>query len=273
MVVEMCLMSTSRLRLASALVLPLLVATTTARIASAQGAGTSAPGAAAAPPATPPPASPMPPPPPPPPGGQPAPAYTGAPVYAPPPAQPQQTDVPAESGESAHPKKRIGIFVDPLNLALGTLGAEVSFSPAKVVALNLGLQYRKDDVGTDPVSREQIDLKQYGVVFGAQIFPLTDRWMRGFYLYPRGTVVRGSTNATRVWQEASTSGIEGLVMAGYQFRWDVGFAIRVGGGIGYRKIEVELKPKQDSGVIVVGPTSAGREGPAIALEGAVGWCF
>lgn len=188
-------------------------------------------------------------------------------MYAPPPAQ---TEIPP--AVPVDDPKRIGIFLDPLNVLLGTLGAELSYSPALPVAINVGFQYRKDDVGNDPLSNAKIELTQLGIRAGAQIFPTTDRSMRGFYLYPRGTVVFGSTNATQFYDEASTSGLELVGMAGYQWRWRNGFAIRLGGGLGYRKIEVELKPK-NAAIVSSGANKAGREGAALAAEFALGWCF
>lgn len=250
-------MSTPPLRLSSTLLLALLVSATTTTTVAAQTGAAGAPSAGAAP---------LPPPPPPPPG--PGPAYAPPPAYSPP---PPGSDPPVTPIEATEPPKHLGVFLDPLNLVLGTFGAELSVSPAVPVAINVGFQYRKDDVSNDPLSGAQIDLTQYGFRGGVQIFPTTERSMRGFYLYPRGTYVKGSTNETATYKKGETSGLELAGMAGYQWRWNNGFAIRLGGGVAYRKIEVELSTKLPS--LSGSSSKVGVEGATLAAEFALGWCF
>jgi hypothetical protein len=204
-----------------------------------------------------------------------APATPAPPTYPPPPAYAPPTGDPPAAVESyqadvapAPPQRRFGLFIDPLNLLLSrTLGIEGSLALHRAIALNVGVQYAS--ISSTDAYGEDVDVRAYGVRGGFQIFPLTDRALRGFYLYPRATYVSASSDSTKYVQSATGSGYELAGMAGYQWNWRNGFAIRLGGGVRYIDLEVEAKSTTPG----LASSKVSSQGTYPILEFALGWTF
>lgn len=197
---------------------------------------------------------------------------SAAPAYAPPPSEglPPAVAPPSYTAdEMVAPKQpRFGVFIDPLNLLLTrTFGLEGSLALHRAIALNVGVQYAS--VKANDASGEDTTIRAYGIRGGVQIFPVSTRALRGFYLYPRFTYVTASSDATKAVQSASGSGYEVAAMAGYQWNWRNGFAIRLGGGVRHIDLEVEAK----STVPGAAPSKVSTTGTYPILEFALGWTF
>lgn len=148
-----------------------------------------------------------------------------------------------------------GVFLNPIGLLVGVIGAEYSFavSDSATIALAPGFVYFDASAGgtTARVSGGEL-------MAGMQFFP-GGGIFRGLYVYPHltGGYVSIEENASTVSAVLLGAG----AIAGYQWTWDGGFSLRLGGGAGYMHAAVT---DGDSTVDVagVGPRIEGMLGYA-----------
>ena len=139
------------------------------------------------------------------------------------------------------------VLLNPLAMTIGLYGGEVDFVLGQYVVVAVeGAVYRRGD-GTG---------ETLGV--GLLVYPLGGALQR-LYFEPRVAYARPWSLAEPDWS-ANVVGLGGT--AGWQWTWDYGFSVRVGGGAMYF-----LGGQGD------GPHGALPVGPQVVLDGSVGWAF
>ncbi len=156
----------------------------------------------------------------------------------------------AFSGGSEYASKTAGIFVNPLGIAFGVYGAEVDFAVAEQLTLNINGSFHKSGNTT-----------AFGGGLGAQWFPLEKAFHR-FWIMPRvdfaaATAEEGGTSA-----DAKLLAVGGLL--GWQWTWEGGFSIRLGGGALYYTAIAEDEDKA---------VEVGLKGVLPALDFSIGYTF
>jgi hypothetical protein len=146
--------------------------------------------------------------------------------------------------------RTVAFLLNPLATAVGVFGGEADFVLGRLAAIAVeGDLYRRGDV------------TGLAVGAGLPVFPM-GRVLHGLYLEPRITYARpiGESIPAFDW-ETDVIGLGGT--AGWQWTWDYGFSVRIGGGAMY---------------FVGGPRHGPFEsrlalGPQLVLDGSVGWAF
>ncbi len=114
-------------------------------------------------------------------------------------------------------ERTIAIVINPLQAAVGVYGAEVDVVAGRHVVLGFeGAIYRINDTTA------------HGLGAGVQLFPFHSA-LHGFYLYPRGVFAHATASAASASVTSDVLGVGGTI--GYQWTWNYGFTLRVGGGV------------------------------------------
>jgi hypothetical protein len=152
-------------------------------------------------------------------------AISGAVVAGQAPAAAESTPDSLASGANAELSQ--GVFVNPIGLLVGILGAEYSFavSDAATIALAPGFVYFNASSGTSTARVTGGEMKA-----GMQFFP-GGGLFRGVYVYPHLTA--GYVSLEENTSSASVVLFGGGAIAGYQWTWSGGFSLRLGAGAGY----------------------------------------
>ncbi len=131
---------------------------------------------------------------------------------------PTYADRAAEDDDDDFPDRHVAVLVNPLGAAVGVYGGEVDFVVARHVSIGIeGAIYR---VG--PTTARALG-------GGVQLFPFRAA-LHGVYLYPRFAYARASTDVgDGTTSDSDVLGLGGTL--GYQFTWDHGFTLRIGGGV------------------------------------------
>lgn len=130
---------------------------------------------------------------------------------------PTYADRAADEDDEDTPERRVAFLVNPLGAAIGVYGGEVDFVIARHVSI--GVEAAIYRVGATTAR---------ALGGGVQLFPFRAA-LHGLYLYPRFAYARASTaidDGTTF--DSDVVGLGGTL--GYQFTWDHGFTVRVGGG-------------------------------------------
>jgi len=195
------------------------------------------------------------------------PAPPPAPTSAPPPAAyPYAYDAPppADPYDIRYPNKSAGIFLQPLGILSGTLGAEVDFKLASAITLNVEGDYTSSSLRTfDRTSGA--DAAAWAIDIGPQFFPF-GRAFNQLYVYPRFSYVHAwatSHDASTGDISATASGYGFATTVGYQWTYVSGFSLRLGAGVAY--VNVEGGDASTSTVRVSGLLPA--------LDASLGWTF
>jgi len=230
-------------------------------------------------------------PPPPPPSAAPSPPPSYAPpppAYSPPPyapagyappvqpagpapypyAAPAYYEVPPQQDpyDVRFPKKSGGIFISPLAILGGTLGAELDLKTTSAMTLNIGGNYTSTSLRTFDRNGSSVDAAAWAVDVGPQIFPL-GRAFNQLYVYPRFLYARAwgtSTDPTTNTVSATASAIGFATTVGYQWTYTAGFSLRLGAGIGYYSAQ---------GNDTSSTTQVRLSGLMPALDASLGWTF
>lgn len=143
--------------------------------------------------------------------------------------------------------RRLNVLLNPLAMSIGVYGAEVDFVLGRYAAVGLeGALFRRgDDMG-----------QTLGV--GLLVYPFGEALQR-LYFEPRVAWAR-PWGLSKIDWSADTLGLGAT--AGWQWTWDYGFSVRVGGGAMYF-----LAGQTD------GLNGALRSGPQVVLDGSLGWAF
>jgi hypothetical protein len=174
-------------------------------------------------------------------------------------ADTEQTETePAKAIDAApaEPMKRQGIFVNPLGLLFGALGAEyaVALSDKTALAITPAFAYASASADGSTVSATGADL-----AVGVQLFP-ADRVFKRIYVYP--FVNAGYLSISGNGESASAVLVGGGAIVGYQWTWSGGFSLRLGGGAGYAQA-----------VVTDGETSLNVSGVGPRLDGVLGYAW
>ena len=126
---------------------------------------------------------------------------------------------PAAAADPAAPapaRKTFGVFIDPLNFLLNQYGAQVSYSPSPLLAVNVGALFSPVELSKDPLSNEKRSLNIFLGRVGVQLFPMQRRSFGGFYVQPRAAYLYGSVAESQTFGKATASGYEVSGVVGYQ---------------------------------------------------------
>ena len=178
----------------------------------------------------------------------------------PPPFEPARS---ADVDAFRFPGKSVGVFVSPLGLLFGVVGAELDFKLASFATLNVGGSYlhrtaRASDYATttDAFSGE----------LGAQFYPF-GRAFHQLYIYPRVSYGRASAVETgpRSLDASAVSTVLGAgATVGYQWTYDSGFSLRLGGGAMY----FSAVGRDDGSTVEIA-----LSGVLPAIDASLGWTF
>ena len=165
---------------------------------------------------------------------------------------------PAVNGETPRPNDdekpahSVGLFANPLGLALGYYGGEVDVPVSRHVAIGGEVQYYA--LG---------DTTAFGAGAGVLVFP-TKETFEGLYLYPRVSYANATSKAGDIVVTADVYGIGAT--AGYQWTWDSGFSVRLGGGVVYYAASAHASADGVEAKVAL-------DGAKPVLDGNVGWVF
>lgn len=163
---------------------------------------------------------------------------------------PTYADRPDDDEEA---DRAIGVFFNPLGAAVGVYGGEVDVVVGRKVTLNLqGAIYR---VG---------DTSGRGLGFGAQFFPFRSAF-HGFYLYPQIAYAHASADVLGTSVSGDVLGFGGT--AGWQWTWDYGFSLRIGGGVLWFADVASATSSDGSQVRLA------LDGARPVLDASLGWTF
>jgi hypothetical protein len=189
----------------------------------------------------------------PPPGGPPPPGY----YYAPP---------PPPSDDLRYPLKNAGIYINPLAFLFGFFGAEVDFKVASIVTVNIGGTYYHRSI---TLLGDTTTTTAYGGDVGAQIFPL-GRAFNQLYVYPRVSFLGAKatetfTTSSGTTESSASAKLLGLgATVGYQWTYNPGFSVRLGGGVMYYTVAAKDDGNADT---------ISLDGVLPALDASIGWTF
>jgi hypothetical protein len=143
-----------------------------------------------------------------------------------------------------------GLLLNPLATAVGVYGGEADFVFARIAALAIeGDVYRRGE-GTE-----------LAVGMGLLLYPLGRAFQR-LYFEPRVVYVRPLSMPLPDFDWGKD--VFGLgATAGWQWTWDYGFSLRIGGGAMYYVTSAQS----------VASSAALLRGPQVVLDGSVGWTF
>jgi hypothetical protein len=153
---------------------------------------------------------------------------------------------PIGEGEPDH---KMAILLNPLDVALGVYGGEVDFVLGDHVA-----------VGVEGAFYNFSGATATAMGVGLIMYPLSGA-LHGWYVDPRVAYARPLDEGPFHfdWQ----NDVVGFgVTSGWQWTWDYGFSVRVGGGAMYYH-----------GGGGFDPQSAPVRGPQLVLDGSIGWAF
>jgi hypothetical protein len=148
------------------------------------------------------------------------------------------------------------VFVNPLGMLAGGLNAEIAFAINRSTALTVGGAFASSRASAGSVS---LSATAYGGQVGLQFFP-QERVFNRFYVNPFVIALRAHVRDGGSGTDATLAG--GGALAGYQWTWNGGFSIRLGGGLAY------VHAVARSGDDEIAFTGMGP-----ALEGALGWTW
>lgn len=166
---------------------------------------------------------------------------------------PTYADRASDDDDEDDPERHLAVLFNPLGTAVGVYGGEVDFAVARHVVLAVeGAFYRVDNTTARSLGA------------GVQLFPFRSAF-HGIYLFPRFAYARASTyvdDSTSV--DTNVFGLGGTV--GYQWTFDYGFSLRLGGGVMWFN---------DLALAHVDPTQphAAIEGVRPVLDASIGWAF
>ena len=153
---------------------------------------------------------------------------------------------PIGEGEPDH---RLAILMNPLDVVLGVYGGEVDFVLGDHVAVGVeGAFYNLNGSAATAM----------GV--GMLMYPLSGA-LHGWYVDPRLAYARPLDEGV-VHFDWHNDVLGFGVTSGWQWTWDYGLSVRVGGGAMYYR-----------GGGGFDPQSAPIHGPQLALDGSLGWAF
>ncbi len=143
--------------------------------------------------------------------------------------------------------RTLAVLLDPLAIAAGVYGGDVDFVLGRHVAVSVeGALYALPS-GT-------------ATAFGGGLLLYPGSALHGFYLHPRAVYARPlAEGLARFDSGTDTVGLGGS--AGWQWTWDYGFTLRLGGG---------------AMCFLGGPgptPGAAPAGPQLILDGSLGWAF
>jgi hypothetical protein len=152
--------------------------------------------------------------------------------------------------DSSYPTKTAGIFVNPLGIAFGVFGAEFDYAVAEKLTLNISGSFYKTGNTT-----------AFGGGVGAQWFPLEKAFHR-FWIMPRVDFAAATAEEQGISASAKLLAVGGLL--GWQWTWDGGFSIRLGGGAMYYTALAEDEDKT---------VEVGLKGVLPSLDFSIGYTF
>ena len=156
----------------------------------------------------------------------------------------------AYSDEAEYSEKKRGIFVNPLGIAFGVFGAEYDHAVAERVTLNSGLSY---------FSKGNTTAVGFGV--GVQWF-VQEKAFHRFWIMPK--IEFAAATAEEGGTSASSKLLAVGALLGWQWTWDGGTSVRLGGGALY--YAAVAKDKEET-------VEVGLDGVAPALDLSIGYTF
>ncbi|HXN31949.1 MAG TPA: hypothetical protein VN894_08810 [Polyangiaceae bacterium] len=144
--------------------------------------------------------------------------------------------------------REFAVFLNPLAMTLGLYGGEADLVLGRYAAVAVeGALYRRGDTIGEALGA------------GLLVYPLGGA-LRGPYVEPRVADAHPGSVA----QLDRSADVVGLgATAGWQFTWDYGFSVRVGGGAMYFFGGSQVDASNGSLAV----------GPQIVLDGSLGWAF
>jgi hypothetical protein len=197
----------------------------------------------------------------------PPPAYAppAPPVALPNPyAAPVAYDVPPpDPYDVRYPKKNAGIYIAPLSILTGTIGAELDLKVASAVNLNVGTAYTDSSLHSFDGSAG-VDIAAWAIEVGPQFFPL-GRAFNQLYVYPRALYVHGwgTDHDPAGASSATANGFGFATTVGYQWTYVSGFSLRLGAGFAYVTVEGSDDQAREARISGLLP----------ALDASLGWTF
>jgi hypothetical protein len=145
---------------------------------------------------------------------------------------------------------RFAFLLNPLAMAVGVFGGEADFVLGRYAALAIeGDLYRRGDMTGEALGA------------GLAFYPMGSA-LEGFFLEPRLAYARPSSEAmTKADWSVDVVGLGGT--AGWQWTWDYGFSVRLGGGAMYFLGGPRSGPSSEPLAL----------GPQVVLDGSLGWAF
>jgi hypothetical protein len=205
---------------------------------------------------------------PPPPYAAPPPAY-GPPPYAPYPPYPPpayyDTRPEPEPYDVRYPKKSAGIFISPLAVLGGTLGAELDLKLTSAVTMNVGGNYTTTSLRAFD-RNDTLNAAAWAIDIGPQIFPF-GRAFNQLYVYPRFAYARSWTtdsDPASGLPSATATAFGFATTVGYQWTYVSGFSFRLGAGFAY----FSAQGSDDQSA-----TQVRLAGLLPALDASLGWTF
>ncbi len=178
------------------------------------------------------------------------------------PALPAESPAP-DPEDVRYPRKSAGVFVSPLGLLFGALGAEADLKLADFATLNVSGNYYHRSISLGDATTST---NAFGGDLGAQFFPL-GRAFNQLYIYPRVSYSRASATRTQpgTADASSDSTVLGVgATVGYQWTYTSGFSLRLGAGVMYFDA---LAKDGNQGVEI------SLSGLLPAVDASLGWTF
>ncbi len=152
--------------------------------------------------------------------------------------------------ETAGSERRFAFLVNPLAASVGVFGGEVDFVLGRFAAIAVEADlYRRGDGPGEALGA------------GLVVYPLGSA-LHGLYLEPRVAFARPFSAGIAEF-DWSTDAVGLGATAGWQWTWDYGFSVRLGGGAMYFLGGSRADPSGEPLAL----------GPQAVLDGSFGWAF